>query len=282
MTKLNQKRILLLFIIAAFPVFIILKIFKLHCYVGTELFGCPRYGIPDKFTELRTRQEIDILRNYTCPVHGTDLILVTTTEDKVHLHDKIYEFYSKRGYEVRFLLGKIRGSKAVGNFQRYIIGDFEDRYENLHYKTFSAFQFVARCSLQNSNIIFLDDDTFFDPFQTISPASITCGYARNNVETTWKKPFGKFRLSNDVWPDNYRYPTYCAGACTVMSSSTAQKIYSVARKIELSDFNMEDVLFTGVYRTLADIEKPAVNRRLCHHYAGDYDAILEKFNSHYL
>ena len=109
MTKVNQKRILLIFIFIAFPVFVILKIFKvcflvqriltidkLHCFTGTELFGCPRYGIPAKFTELRTRQEIDILRNYTCPVRGTDIILVTTTEDKVDLHNKIFEFYSRR------------------------------------------------------------------------------------------------------------------------------------------------------------------------------------------
>ena len=80
-----------------------------------------------------------------------------------------------------------------------------------------------------------------------------------------------------------------------MSSSTAKKIYNVAREIELNDFNvmlssklktnlfkMEDVLFTGVYRILADIPKPAVNRRLCHHYAGDFSALLEKFNSHNL
>jgi hypothetical protein len=42
---------------------------------------------------------------------------------------------------------------------------------------------------------------------------------------------------------------------------------------------MEDVLFTGVYRTFADIPEPAENRKLCHHFAGDYTALIRKFDS---
>ena len=57
---------------------------------------------------------------------------------------------------------------------------------------------------------------------------------RFQADRTWKKPFGKYHLSNDTWPDNYRYPTYCAGACTVLTSSAAKKIYNVARKVELN------------------------------------------------
>ena len=42
---------------------------------------------------------------------------------------------------------------------------------------------------------------------------------------------------------------------------------------------MEDVLFTGVYRTFADIPEPAENLKLCHHFAGDYTALIRKFDS---
>ncbi|CBY42035.1 unnamed protein product [Oikopleura dioica] len=163
------------------------------------------------------------------------------------------------------------------HFQRYIIGDYDDRYENLHFKTFTAFQFVSLCSLHNSNIIFVDDDTFFDPFQKILPAPITCGTGR--AESTWKKPFGKHQLSNDVWPNNYRSPTYCGGACTVLTSSAAKTIYNVASRIEFNKLNIDDMLFTGVYRELANMPVPPVNRRLCHHFTGDYNALLRKFDT---
>jgi hypothetical protein len=63
-------------------------------------------------------------------------------------------------------------------------------------------------------------------------------FYRFKAETTWKKPFGKYHLSDEVWPDDYRYPTYCGGPCTIVTSSTAEKIYNVANEIELSDFNV--------------------------------------------
>ncbi|CBY16153.1 unnamed protein product [Oikopleura dioica] len=84
---------------------------------------------------------------------------------------------------------------------------------------------------------------------------------------------------NDVWPDNYRYPTYCGGACTILTSSAAQTIYNVASRIEFNELNIDDMLFTGVYRELANMPVPSVNRRLCHHFTGDYNALLRKFNT---
>ena len=107
------------------------------------------------------------------------MILVTTTRDKTELHEKIYQFYTKRGFQVRFLIGRTSSSaEELPSSASYIIGDNEDRYENLHFKTFSAYQFVYLCFLKNANVIFLDDDTFFDPFERILPAPITCGHAR--------------------------------------------------------------------------------------------------------
>ena len=58
--------------------------------------GCPRYGIPEKFKESKTPQERQILRNYTCPVHGADLMLVKTRKNMFDLHENIYKFYTKR------------------------------------------------------------------------------------------------------------------------------------------------------------------------------------------
>ena len=66
------------------------------------------------------------------------MILVTTTRDKTELHEKIYQFYTKRGFQVRFLIGRTSSSAdELPSSASYIIGDFEDRYENLHFKTFS-------------------------------------------------------------------------------------------------------------------------------------------------
>jgi len=165
---------------------------KLHCYTGTENFGCPKYGIPEKFLKLWNHEKKNSLQKFTCPVSGSDVILVTTTRDKTDLHEKIYQLYTKNGFQVRFLIGRSKSSyDKLPLLENYIIGDFEDRYENLHFKTFSAYQFVALCFLQNSNVIFLDDDTFFNPFEKILPAPITCGHARFN-------PCGESDLKNGL------------------------------------------------------------------------------------
>jgi len=66
-------------------------------------------------------------------------------------------------------------------------------------------------------------------------------FLRKYAETTWKKPYGKYYLINDVWPDNYRYPTYCGGACTILTSSAAQTIYNVASRIEFNELNVSFV-----------------------------------------
>ncbi|CAG5102805.1 Oidioi.mRNA.OKI2018_I69.chr1.g475.t1.cds [Oikopleura dioica] len=281
-TKKNRSLLIALFT-SFFLVHFSVNVFKVHCYTGTDSFGCPQYGVPEKFMELWKGEKKNILKSYTCPPHGMDTILVTTTREKTDLHEKIYQFYTKRGFQVRFLIGSSDSPETTYPHrfrENYIIGEFEDRYENLHFKTFSAYQFVFFCYLQNANIIFLDDDTFFDPFEKIAYAPITCGHQRFKSETTWKKPFGKYHLSNEVWPDDYRYPTYCGGPCTIVSAATAEKLYHVASEIELADFNMEDVLFTGVYRSFANIPEPAENRKLCQHYSGDYNALISKYDSY--
>jgi hypothetical protein len=42
------------------------------------------------------------------------------------------------------------------------------------------------------------------------------------------------------------------------------------------------VLFTGVYRELADIPVPSVDKKLSHHFVGDYDALIKKYDNDWM
>lgn len=131
------------------------------------------------------------------------MILVTTTRDKTELHERIYQFYTKRGFQVRFLVGKTSSSADdLPLSANYIIGDYEDIYESLHFKTFSAYQFVFLCFLKNAKVIFLDDDTFFNPFELILPAPITCGHARFEINYRSKNLRFKSRFKHNFLNTN--------------------------------------------------------------------------------
>ncbi|CBY13190.1 unnamed protein product [Oikopleura dioica] len=90
------KRKTSIFTLTAVFIYFFFNVFKIPCYTGTDHFGCPKYGIPAKFKELKTPLERHILRNYTCPVYGTDLMLVKTRKNMFDLHEGIFNFYTKR------------------------------------------------------------------------------------------------------------------------------------------------------------------------------------------
>ena len=86
-----------------------------------------------------------------------------------------------------------------------------------------------------------------------------------------KTPGSKNRLSFDQWPAGYFFPTYCGGPCKLVSSNALLKITSVINQSLAEEFPLEDVLFSGIFRTLANVTNIQHKRGLCEHADREYE-----------
>ena len=81
----------------------------------------------------------------------------------------------------------------------------------------------------------------------------------------------KNRLTFDQWPAGYFFPTYCGGPCKLVSSNALLKITSVINKSLAEKFPLEDVLFSGIFRTIANVTNIQHKRGLCEHADRAYE-----------
>ena len=87
------------------------------------------------------------------------------------------EYYHKWLKSIQFSKKKFREIDAHADF---ILGNFEDTYENLIYKTHAAYNFIdevsKNCETDFQRVIFHDDDTFVDDLKmTDYSDGIICG-----------------------------------------------------------------------------------------------------------
>ena len=68
--------------------------------------------------------------------------------------------------------------------------------------------------------------------------------------------FGKYGVTFDVWPAGYTFPDFCQGPATLISKSAVLSLLETRLKLNFA-FDLEDVLFTGIYREMAGIHSPA-------------------------
>ena len=86
------------------------------------------------------------------------------------------------------------------------------------------------------------------------------------------EPFeSKNRLSFDQWPAGYFFPTYCGGPCKLVSSNALLKISNVINHSLVEKFPLEDVLFSGIFRTIANVTNIQHKRGLCEHADRAYE-----------
>ena len=99
--------------------------------------------------------------------------------------------------ELRFLIGFTDEPLPV-DFDDYIIGNFNETYDNLYLKTGSAFEYVSKCGISKRKVTMVDDDTIFYAGKELPKDDIICGYRLNTM--TEKKTTGKWALTDEQWP----------------------------------------------------------------------------------
>ena len=63
----------------------------------------------------------------------------------------------------------------------------------------------------------------------------------------------------------YKYPRFCHGPCMTLSKSASGKLYKTASTHQWNGFHLEDVLFNGVFRSLAKINSIHLFNGYCEH-----------------
>ena len=60
-------------------------------------------------------------------------------------------------------------------------------------------------------------------------------------------------------------PKFCNGPCALISKQGSKKLFKTASETKNPRFPLEDVLFTGIYRTLANLPDPNLLPGVCEH-----------------
>ncbi|CAG5094687.1 Oidioi.mRNA.OKI2018_I69.XSR.g13779.t1.cds [Oikopleura dioica] len=208
-------------------------------------------------------------------------VFVKSTVTKVGLRNLIrenFKLWNIDSGKLFFIFGETTQSsrEALENeIQKYddiIITSYEDTYDNLPYKTFGAYKFIEEYCNLASWIIIHDDDTFikyerqyeiFKRSNFFPKEHLQCmyGYFTEEAPLRWSKYGVGFR----EYPFGYYYPKFCHGPCMSLSKAAASKIYHQAMITNWNGIILEDVLFSGIIRELANVTSMDIERGSCEH-----------------
>ena len=76
--------------------------------------------------------------------------------------------------------------------------------------------------------------------------------------------WGKYNVTFDQWETGHWFPKFCSGPCNGMSKQAALNIFHTATKTDAKGLRLEDVLFTGIIRTKANMSVPHYEK-VCTH-----------------
>jgi len=213
--------------------------------------------------------------------------LVKSGRKNFQLRKQIRKYYknlklgSKEQMTPIFIFGKSREQNDLFEEEKeehgdFIIGDFEDSYQNLPLKTLSGYTYLSKyCKFEIDWVTFHDDDVFIDHLrlekilQRQSPSIKSKFLCPFRVAPAKLQSTDKFTFQENLWdPQITNFPAYCAGPCTTMSGKSAEKIFNTAKVTNWRGFGIEDVLFTGIIRRKADLPPPPLrwDRSICTHY----------------
>merc|ERR1719238_2463177 len=79
--------------------------------------------------------------------------------------------------------------------------------------------------------------------------------------------WGKYAVTPEQFPMGHMLPDFCNGPCSSMSLSASKALFQTALTTDNLAFPLEDVLFTGIFRSVAKMSniKHVVNAKVCHH-----------------
>ena len=115
-------------------------------------------------------------------------------------------------------------------------------------------------------------------------------YISGNPIQNAQAPYnGKYWLWHELWPSQFKPPSYCNGQCALLTSEAVSKIYNAAKITNRNNFRLEDFYYVGILRLKAGIPSPnpvifknstSLNPRFlsaCYHMADSarYDTLTE-------
>ena len=103
------------------------------------------------------------------------------------------------------------------------------------------------------------------------------GYLTEEAPLRWMK----YNLTAAQYPMGYRYPKFCHGPCMTLSKTASTQIYRVAVDHDWNNIKLEDVLFSGLMRTIANVSSIDIDRNHCRHVSQNkLDGLSKLFNAH--
>ena len=84
-----------------------------------------------------------------------------------------------------------------------------------------------------------------------------------------------------VYPFAHRFPKFCHGPCVAMTSESSKKLFDIARTHKWNHMPVEDVLFNGVMRELANITNIELQTGVCRHLTGARSNKLSDLSKYY-
>lgn len=249
--------------------------------------------LPARFLQNSTelRDPVSLLYSPSVAPGTRILVLVKGGIDHEEKRTKIRESYGlEPDLGVRFIVGKSSRNDALNEailqevykFNDLIIGDFEDTYENLVFKSLAALYWYVslREELRPKYVLLIDDDVEVSvgELRAVLSQQADAHTAQHDpfLLCPWKNPKharvtrrGPWAVSTEKYSESY-WPSYCGGACYLVNFSAASRLYEASKNLaEPVDVRIEDAFITGVLRKRAAMGIYSTRPICVHHYSKD-------------
>jgi len=248
--------------------------------------------LPNRFLRNSSSENdpVSLLYSPTVPKNTRILLLVKGALDHQQKRDSIREIYKSEFLNVRFIVGKSTKNdnlneeilQEVYEFNDVIIGDFEDTYENLVFKSLAALYWYVslRKELRPKYVLLIDDDVevSINDLNHVLESQGNIHEEKHDpfLLCPWKNPKharvtrrGPWAVSTDKYSESY-WPSYCGGACYLVNFEAASRLYEASKNLaDPVDVRIEDAFITGVLRKRAGMGIYSTRPICVHHYAKD-------------
>ena len=141
-----------------------------------------------------------------------------------------------------------------------------DSYYELAYKGFATIYWISkRCKLKTPFLLKMDDDMMLELGKLLKTVELlSCKYKKYqlcnviNSGGVLRMFNNKYRIPYTEYQAEY-YPPYCGGHGMLMTQSTAENMYDVAKREKLPIFRIDDAYFGGLLRRKSCVRMAYLN-----------------------
>lgn len=233
---------------------------------------------------------VQLLYSPSVPKGLKILLLVKGALNHQHQRSSIRKTYKNEFLGVRFIVGKSSNNdklneeilQEIYHFEDIIIGDFEDTYDNLVFKSLAALYWYVSLEeeIRPKYVLLIDDDVEVSINELNQVLKAQGNYHTSHHDPyllcPWKNPRharvtrrGPWAVSTDKYSESY-WPSYCGGACYLVNFAAANQLYEASKNLaQPVDVRIEDAFVTGVLRKRAGMGIYSTRPICVHHYSKD-------------